>query len=51
MPTIEQTMSRIRKEALDELLRSQAADGIVDFLLESQADLDYRLCLVELGIN
>lgn len=40
----------IREKKLLEYLFSQAATMLADDLLDECADLEYRLCLMELGI-
>ena len=43
--------SDIRKQALLEVLLQQAADELVDTLLDAAADQEARICMLELGIN
>ena len=40
-----------REQKLLEDLMSQAAEGLNDLLLDACADQEYRICLLELGIN
>ena len=41
----------IRQRALLETILAQTADKLNETLLETCADQEYRLCLLELGIN
>ena len=41
----------IRQQALFEVLLQQAADELVDTLLDTAADQEARICMIELGIN
>lgn len=41
----------LHDQKLFENLLSEAASRLSDTLLESCADLEYRVCLLELGIN
>lgn len=51
MPELDKRMKELRKEVLDTQTREQTEDGTLDFLLKVAADHEYRLCLLELGIN
>lgn len=49
--TYEGKINELRESALLKRLLDQMADGLVDQLLDTCADQEYRLCLLELGIN
>ena len=51
MPELDKKMKELRKEALDTQAMEQTAEGTLDFLLQVAADHEYRMCLLELGIN
>lgn len=38
-----------RKRILDDMMR-QFTQGDIELLLEMMADIEYRLCLIELGV-
>lgn len=44
-------VDKLRREMLLERLLTDAADMLSDSLLSTCADHEYRLCLIELGIN
>lgn len=44
-------VEKLRKEKLLDAIIEQAADRLNDTLLETCADQEYRICLLELGIN
>lgn len=44
-------ISDIRRQALLEVLFQQAADELADTLLDTAADQEARICMLELGIN
>ena len=44
-------VDKLRREMLLEQLLADAADMLSDSLLETCAGHEYRLCLIELGIN
>lgn len=41
----------IREKRLLEVAAAQAVDGLNETLLDTCADLEYRICLLELGIS